>query len=45
MYSVDKTCEANASKALKMHREAENMSKLIQNILKASLPGRKKDET
>lgn len=44
MPSVDKTCEVNASKALKMHREAENVSNLIQNGLKSSLPGREKDE-
>lgn len=44
MSSVDKTCEVNASKALKMLREAENVNNFIQNRLKASLPGWKKDE-
>lgn len=42
--SIDKTCEVNASKALKTHREAENVISLIQNGLKSSLPGREKDQ-
>lgn len=41
--SVNKTCEVNANKALKMHREEENVNNLIQNRLKSSLPEREND--